>query len=208
VRTASGDGVNVSTFVQATDSPACRRKLIKLTPSPVCLGCAAVLAAAAGTAHADDDDDGFERSLSEAAHMAEMVVPDLRLELPSSGDSGLVLSWPLTLSPFTWILNESEENWREGRRYFAVQPFIEPQVRSGKVRIGGGTRLIIGQIVLAMVEGGGLAGEDGHGGFAGAGIGRSSDPRWMSATFVVRRVWTTEGYRVDFCLDFQFPLND
>lgn len=58
-----------------------------------------------------------------------------------------------------------------------------------------------------LVEAGAIAGSDGHGGFAGAGLTFVGHHASGSSLGVVARfVQTTEERRVDFALDLQLPF--
>jgi hypothetical protein len=132
----------------------------------------------------------------------EVIIPDLRLELERRD-----LMWTLSL-PVHVLLYHEHLFTSEKSHYSA---FVEPQWRpSGNEWRGAlGIRLVqpVVKPVALLAEGAGLAATDGHGGFAGAGIG-FFDRRTLGGmgylTLVYRHVMTTEGHREDFSLDLLY----
>jgi hypothetical protein len=138
--------------------------------------------------------------LSRIIAWTEIAFPDLRLEVPvhggdTDGIDALVFSWPVHLVGIT-----------TGRKDSAgASLFLEPAFSTnhlpvrglGGVRVWGASR-----VGLAFVlEGGGIAGTDGHGAFAGAGPALGD--RTGLIALVVRRYFILGADRWDFALDIR-----
>lgn len=168
----------------------------------------ASLAAFAGASRAE----GLE-GIVRVMKIGELIVPDLRLEL-ASGDKRLVFAVPVAYTVASPRI--------AGRFGATLVGFAEPQLRvtgDTSLRALAGGRLYLhahaplpdvweaGSGFGLLVEAGGLVGQDGSGGFAGAGIAYGDLPFGVSIALVSRLALTTEENRVDFALDFQVPLN-
>lgn len=160
-------------------------------------------------------DRTFEVLLYSIPALVEVALPDVRLELNEQRPSA-VLSWPAHLrlwdaggiryTPHTTLAAPRAE----------LTAFLEPQLAFGEpwalrglagARVFGGLPLQAG-LVGALLEGGGLVGSDGHGGFVGGGIaiGTVFDRNFPMVALVARRTWTTTGPRVDVSLDVVLAL--
>lgn len=145
----------------------------------------------------------------------EVAIPDVRLELREDLQHA-VLSWPvhLRLVDAGGIRQTTHTTLAAPRVELTL--FLEPQLALDEnnacrgllgARVFGGLPIGSGLIALVL-EGGGLAGTDGHGGFAGGGLamGTIFDKNFPYLALVARRVWTTGGARVDFSLDVVLPF--
>ena len=128
----------------------------------------------------------------------EIAFPDLRLQMPvhggdTDGFDALVFSWPVHLVGIQTGRKDSAGASFFVEPAFPTNPFA---VRGlGGVRVWGASR-----IGLAFVlEGGGLAGTDGHGAFAGGGP--AIGDRTGLLALVVRRYFILGDDRWDFALD-------
>lgn len=128
----------------------------------------------------------------------ELAFPDPRLQTPvrvGDGIDALVLSWPVHLVGSTRSRKESAVGW---------SMFVEPAFPTNHLAARGlcGLRVFGAHAGFAAVfEGGGVAGTDGSGAFAGAGpaIG---DATGLIA-LVVRRYFILGADRWDFTLDIR-----
>lgn len=165
---------------------------------------------------------GFERAIAPAGVAFELAIPDLRLELSPLG-VGPTLSWPVH-----WRVYELKGQSRHYAGHdsrtdsfprLELTVFLEPQLAflpTGPIgwRGLGGVRGVFAADtgVSLIAEGGGLVGSDGHGAFAGAGVGWTFN-MWRLyplLALVVRESFTTTGLRTDLALDFviTLPLRD
>ena len=172
-------------------------------PAPRLAVLAIGLTLAAPRAWADEVTARMAEGFVATALAAELLTPDLRIEWAEQ--TALTLSWPLVLASATLVRGE--------RGGVGLLPFLEPQFRPAGdvVRIAAGTRLTFysmnRELQLApLLEGGAVAGSDGAGGFAGAGLAIRAPEVGITLGLVGRATWTGDGNRQDIALDLQIPL--
>lgn len=128
----------------------------------------------------------------------EIAFPDLRLQTPArigDGIDALVLSWPVHLVGFTTGRTDSAAGG---------SLFVEPAFPTNHLAARGlsGVRVWGAHAGFAAVlEGGGVAGTDGSGAFAGAGP--AIGDRTGLIALVVRRYFVLGADRWDFTLDIR-----
>jgi len=143
----------------------------------------------------------YSRGMGELARLiawTELAFPDLRLQTPASvgdGIDALVFSWPVHLIGITNGRKESTGGTLFVEPAFPTNRFAARGL--GGVRVWGAS-----QFGLALVlEGGGVAGTDGHGAFAGGGPALGD--RTGLIALVVRRYFILGADRWDFALDIR-----
>jgi hypothetical protein len=161
-------------------------------------------------------DRSFEVILYSIPALVEVAIPDVRLEVSEARGQNPVLSWPVHLRLFeTGGIRQTEHTTLAAPRLESTL-FLEPQLALGDAlqyrgilgaRLMGG--LPIGSALAGLLlEGGGLLGTDGHGGFVGGGLcfALLFDRNFPYVAVVARRTWTAAEARVDFALDFVLPF--
>ena len=154
-------------------------------------------------------DNGMKALAEGAAAVAvgsEILIPEVRFVV-GADDHRWLLSW--TVVPTTVRLVHTDLIG------LSLQPFFEPQYAPGRDAlrfvVGGRTLLYRPRGALIQIspllEAAALAGSDGSGGFAGAGIAAGNAELGIALAAVGRAVWTIDGERRgDFALDLTLPL--
>ena len=151
----------------------------------------------------------------------ELLVPDARYELAGDdADDGWVLSFPIHLY-HRGLSRDLSDDDSEYRGHVHLSLFVEPQIRvSGANQWRGLAGARLGLYPLwqnpewfpgLVLEGGGLAGEDGNGGFGGIGLSwpTSHFYRVHSFSILFRRSYTDDSDpRSDVSVDFMVLLPD
>lgn len=169
--------------------------------------------------------------LNETFRFAEVVVPDLRVELRPSERAAWVLSWPMTVGAAVPLrrceLGLTYACPAGSGPFLGGDLLLEPQVVVGPhaaARLLAGATLRLGWVAwkehapgrqkgpVVAIQGGGLLARDGNGTFAGVGLqwaGNDEDyTQGVGYAFGLwlRAIHTTEGDRVELGLDLlQLP---
>jgi hypothetical protein len=163
----------------------------------------AVATIAVGSRAAAAENGRPSEDFAKAIFVAELLLPDLRLEWSDFDVKHGVLSFPLVFRNIKICCDETG---------VAVAPFAEAQYQWANevLRFTAGARFTrYGRDFLhvtPIVEGGAIFGEDGAGGFAGVGFGIGNAEIGILMAFVGRRIWTDEANRYDVTFDVQIPL--
>jgi hypothetical protein len=163
------------------------------------------LVVSAGAARADNGLGDLARGAIATVFVAEVLVPDVRLVL-GPDDHRWELAWPVVLANLLPVRGESVG--------LAVLPFLEPEVQParGALRLAAGVRTLlysrsIDFQLAPFVELGGVAGEDGTGWFAGAGLALGDPELGITFGLLGRAVQTDQEQRAVIGFDLQLPLS-
>ena len=165
---------------------------------------AALVAGAPVPAAADNGMGQIAEGIIGLGFVSELLIPDLRLVI-GADDHLFALSWPIVLASVKVVRGDAVG--------LGLHPFVEPQWQPTReaLRLAGGARLLLfrpeSEVQFApLIEGGGLAGQDGSGWFAGGGLCLGVPELGIAFGLVARVNRTDEEDRFDLALDFQMPL--